>query len=445
LGASVLHCGTFKYRNGATEMKKSLRMMITFLLIEGTGISGNGRSAHVRPPNGIATPVPTASGLAFPDTLGYDIHFTEPQSGELKLIRDSGVRWIRMDVNWQGTERTAGVYDFSPYDRLLSALDQYQLKALLILCYGNPLYDKGAAPTSDAAVQAFARWAAAAVSRFKGRGVVWELWNEPQASGYPSATLSSYTKLGLATGAAIKDSAPNEQFIGPATAGADVGYAVGCLRGGMSRYWTAVSIHPYQATPEAFLKYVFGLKAGVAPLPLYSTEWGYSTAGGPNYDVVPDEETQAKYLAREFLLDTMSGIGLSIWYDWRDDGADPKNKQHHFGVVHQDLSLKPAYTAAKTLTSKLEGYAFSRRLSPARTPSASMDYVLAFEPVSGSAATKYVVWTTTTPHNVSIPAHRGQVFHQTSYMGEGLPDVTAGGKSLDLQLTDAPFYLEPAK
>jgi len=141
----------------------------------------------------------------------------------------------------------------------------------------------------------------------------------------------------------------------------------------------------------------------------------------------------------------MSGIGLSIWYDWRDDGADPNDKQHHFGVVHQDLSLKPAYTAAKTLTSKLAGYSYSKRLSPARTPNAASDYVLAFEPVSGSGGTKYVAWTTTTPHNVSIPTDRGQVFHQTSYMGEALPDVTASTKRFDLQLTDAPIYLEAAK
>jgi polysaccharide biosynthesis protein PslG len=422
-------------------MNKCLAM-VGFLLVLGLGRLGNGHTADVPVPGAASSPVPTSSAKALPETVGYTIHFTDPKPGELELIRDSGVRWVRMDAIWQGGERTAGVYDFSPYDRLLSALDQHQLKAVLILDYGNPLYDKGAAPTSDAAVQAFARWAAAAVSRFKGRGVIWEMWNEPQASGYPTARLNAYIKLALATGAAIKAVAPDEQFIGPTTAGADVGYAVACLRGGMSRYWTAVSIHPYQATPEAFLRYVTGLKAAVAPLPLYSSEWGYSTAGGPNFDVVPEEQTQAKYLAREFLVNAMSGIGLSIWYDWRDDGADPKNKQHHFGVVHQDLSVKPAYTGTKILTSKLSGYSFSNRVSA--SPNAAGDYVLAFQPVSGPGATKYAVWTTGGPHTVSIPAQRGQIFHQTSYLGEALPDLRAT-KKLEVQLTDAPVYLEPAK
>ena len=418
--------------------------MASFLLLLGLGAMGNGDTTDAPVPAGERSPVPPPSATALPDTVGYEIHFTDPQPGELELIRDSGVRWVRMDAIWQGGERTAGVYNFSPYDRLLTALDQHQLKAVLILDYGNPLYDKGAPPSSDVAVQAFAQWAAAAVSRFKGRGVIWEMWNEPPTSGYPAAKLNAYIKLALATGAAIKAVAPDEQFIGPASPGADVGYAVGCLRGGMSRYWTAVSIHPYQATPEAFLHYVSGLKAAVAPLPLYSSEWGYSTAGGPNYDVVPDEATQAKYLAREFLVNAMSGIGLSIWYDWKDDGAGPNNKQHHFGVVHQDLSVKPAYTATKVLTSKFAGYSFSNRVSASRGPNAAGDYVLAFEPVSGPGATKYAVWTTGGPHTVSIPVEQGQTFHETSYMGEVLPDLRATNK-LEVQVTDGPVYLEPAK
>jgi polysaccharide biosynthesis protein PslG len=423
-------------------MNKSLAMA-SFLLVLGFGASVNGNTSDAPVRGAARSAVPAPSATALPETMGYEIHFTDPQPGELDLIRDSGVHWIRMDAIWQGGEQKAGVYNFAGYDRLLSALDQHQLKAVLILDYGNPLYDTNHAPTSDVAVQAFARWAAAAVSHFKGRGVVWELWNEP--TNWPAyKDYKAYSKLGIATGAAIKAVAPDEQFIGPATAGGDVGYAVACLRGGMSRYWTAVSIHPYQATPEAFLRYAAGLKAAVAPLPLYSSEWGYSTAGAPNFDVVPDEATQAKYLAREFLVNAMSGIGLSIWYDWRDDGADPTNKQHHFGVVHRDLSVKPAYTATKVLTSQLAGYSFSKRVSAGRGPNAAGDYVLAFEPVSGAGGTKYAVWTTSGPHTVSIQVDHGQTFHQTSYTGESLPDLSAS-KKLEVQVTDAPVYLEPAK
>jgi polysaccharide biosynthesis protein PslG len=417
-------------------MKRTLAMMIGFALLWGAGTSGNKAAADAPAPGALSTPVPAVPGAAFPDTLGYVIHFTAPQTGEVKLIRDSGVRWVRNDLLWKYTETKPGVYDFSAYDGLLSALDQYQLKAMLILDYGNPLFDSGAPPTSDAAVQAFARWAAGAVSHFKGRGVIWEMWNEPPGFGYKDDKV--YSKLALATGAAIKAVAPEEQFVGPATAGADVGYAALCLAAGMSKYWTAISIHPYTPMPEQVLRFYPALKSRVAPLPLYSSEWGYSTAGD-----VPDDAMQAKYVAREWLVNALSGIGLSIWYDWKDDGPDPKNKQHHFGVVHSDLSLKPAYTAAKTLTSKLAGYGFSKMLSPVHAPYVAADYLLAFDPVSGSGATKYVVWTTAPPHRVSISVPSGR-FHQTSYLGEVLPDLRATNK-LEVQVTDGPVYLEPAK
>ena len=58
------------------------------------------------------------------DGLGVNIHFTEPQPGELEMIRTVGFRWVRMDFTWAATEREAGRYDFAKYDSLLAALEK---------------------------------------------------------------------------------------------------------------------------------------------------------------------------------------------------------------------------------------------------------------------------------------------------------------------------------
>lgn len=426
-------------------MRTMRSLMVCLAFWAPCSVGGGGWSAPIAPLQPaviLGLPVPAASA-AFPDTVGFSIHFTSAPASEWQLIRDSGVRWVRVDLTWRATEHPAGSYNFSAYDGLLASLAANQLRAVLILDYGHPLYDKGAAPTSDAAIAAFTSWAVAAVTHFQGKGVLWELWNEPAGTGYPRS--EAYAKLAIAVGSAIRSAAPQEQFIGPATAGVDTGYAFQVILAGM-KYWTAVSIHPYVIPPEVADKAYPAIKAQIAhvvkakiaptaSLPLYSSEWGYSTVGD-----VADEATQAKYLQRSWLINAANGIGLSIWYDWKDDGADPKNKEHHFGVVHQNLSLKPAYTAAKTLTSKLEGYSFSKRVAS----SSSNDYLLGFDPVSGSGATKYVAWTTGAPHSVSMPAPSGR-FHQTSYLGEALPDLAAGVTGLNVQLTDAPVYLEAAK
>src|SRR6185503_1945463 len=61
------------------------------------------------------------------ESLGVNIHFIDPQPGEVKMIADAGFRWVRMDFIWEVTERQRGQYDFSSYDRLLKQLDDYHI------------------------------------------------------------------------------------------------------------------------------------------------------------------------------------------------------------------------------------------------------------------------------------------------------------------------------
>src|SRR5262245_6780101 len=85
-----------------------------------------------------------------PDSIGVNIHFTDPQSGEMEMIRAAGFKWVRMDFTWSAIEQSRGQYDFAAYDRLLNALDRAQMRALLILDYTNRLYDEDRSPYTDA-------------------------------------------------------------------------------------------------------------------------------------------------------------------------------------------------------------------------------------------------------------------------------------------------------
>ena len=57
------------------------------------------------------------SAPAIPGALGVNIHFTDPEPGELAMLAAAGFRWVRMDFVWQSTETGKGTYDFSAYDR----------------------------------------------------------------------------------------------------------------------------------------------------------------------------------------------------------------------------------------------------------------------------------------------------------------------------------------
>jgi len=312
---------------------------------------------------------------AVPRGLGVNIHFTDPKPGEMEMMAAAGVTIVRMDFTWNSTERVKGEYNFAHYDRLLDALDKHNMRLLAILDYGSPFYDDWNGPRDEATRDAFVAWVKAAVTRFKGRGVLWEMWNEPNLDQFwkPRVNADDYIQLALAVGKAMREIAPNEAYIGPATAGVDFPFLEACFRAGLLEYWDAVTVHPYrQSAPETTVEDYVQLGALIARhkpegkyVPIISGEWGYST-GWARMTL----EQQAKYLARQWLMNLACDVPVSIWYDWHDDGDDPKEPEHHFGTVlhehREDRSPvyepKPSYIAMKTLTEQLSGYTFDKRL-----------------------------------------------------------------------------------
>ena len=388
---------------------------------------------------------PPAGSAPITDGLGVNIHFTDPRPGEMKMIADAGFRWVRMDFKWDLTETAAGKYDFAPYDRLLAALEPYHIRALFILDYNNRLYDNGASPRTEEGRQAFARWAAAAAKHFQGRGIIWEMYNEPNHVFWrPQPNVDDYIKLALAVGKAMREAAPGEILIGPATSGVDFAFLEACFKAGLLEYWSAVSVHPYRQTdPETVAEDYCRLRqliAAYAPLvstasdsdrasfasrrtdslvstasdsdrvkkqiSIISGEWGYSSVWrGMN------EEKQGQMLARQWLTNAANDVQISIWYDWHDDGEDPNDAEDHFGTVSypahavNDASApvyplvydaKPAYLAAQTLTRFFAGYRFVKRLQVG----GATDYVLLFQKEND---TRLAVWTTSPiAHSVVI-------------------------------------------
>ncbi len=382
--------------------------------------------------------------------LGVNIHFTDPKPGELELLAASGVRWVRMDFAWSGTERERGRYDFSAYERLLAALDRHRLRALFILDYGNRLYDGGRSPASPEARAAFARWAAAAVAAFRGRGVLWEFWNEPNHPQFwkPAPAVRDYAALAREAARAIREAAPGELLSGPATSTIDLPFLEECFKAGVLEDWDAVTVHPYrQSGPEtaaseyAALRRLMALHAPRGRgLPVISGEWGYSAAWKKF-----DEAKQGRHLARQWLVNLSNGIPVSIWYDWRDDGTDPAEAEHHFGMVSHAyragedpvFAPKPAYRAAQTLTRTLAEGEFRQRLRLDDPKARVLLFARQGEP-------RWAAWSAAGEgRRIALAAGPGR-FRTVGHTGEDLGVRTAGADGLlNLVLGEAPVYLVP--
>ena len=262
-------------------------------------------------------------GPTVPDGLGVNIHFTNPRPGEMRMLAATGVRWIRMDFAWGATETQKGRYNFAAYLRLITALRRYHIRPMLILDYGNPLYQHGAFPTTPVARAAFSRWAVTAVTTFRGYGIMWEMYNEPNGT-LGHATPAQYARLAVEVGRAIHQADPHALYVGPALALMDRPWLKRILQDGVLKEFDAITVHPYRQTPPETVGADYAqfrqLIARYAPtgkvVPLISGEWGYSTTF-----MNRNANRQGKYLAREFLTNLMCRIPLSIWYDWHNDGT----------------------------------------------------------------------------------------------------------------------------
>ena len=383
-----------------------------------------------------------------PGSIGVNIHFLDPRPGEMQMLASAGVRWVRMDFSWDSTERAAGQYDFSAYDRLVSTLASYKISPYFILDYTNKLYDNGLSPSTEEGRQAFAKWASAAVVHFRGRGIIWEMYNEPNIRFWrPKPNAHDYILLALEVGEAIRAVAPQEAYVGPATSLVDFSFLAACFKAGLLNYWSGVSVHPYrQRDPESVAEEFHTLQHVIAaffpsgkPVPVIAGEWGYSSTWKWKG---MDEAKQGKLLPREYLSNLALGVPLTIWYDWHDDSADAKDPESHFGIVHfpyaadarSVYSPKPAYLALKTLTGILDGYRFSRRLPVGGAD----DYVLQF---SKGTEVRIAAWTTSSStRTLTIPDLEGQ-FSITDHLGQSLKHVNAEKGKFEITLTDALQYV----
>ncbi len=384
--------------------------------------------------------MPTSSFL---QGNGVNIHFRDAQPGEVKMIANAGFRWVRTDFVWAATEKQRGVYDFSAYDRLMRELEPNRIKALFILDYGNPLYTEDKAVRTEAARQAFAGWAVAAAKHFAGRGIIWEIFNEPNNEMFwpPKPNVDEYVALALTVGRAFHAELPEEKLIGPGTS-IDFQFLESCFKAGLLDYWSAVSVHPYRkddpetaAADYCHLRKLLKTYSKGKDVPVISSEWGYSAAWR-----AMDEEKQAQMLSRELLTNAANGIPISIWYDWRNDGDAAKEAEQNFGLVRHDyrannegVEAKPAYNAAKAVNDFLGNAAFEKRLPT----ESSDDYVLVF---SRAGSQHIVAWTVAADHLIRIPGQQGQ-FNATTCAGEKASSLRSSSDGLEVKLSRCPIYL----
>ncbi|MBN2312629.1 MAG: cellulase family glycosylhydrolase [Sedimentisphaerales bacterium] len=377
-----------------------------------------------------------------PNGFGVNIHFTD-EPRDLDMIAAGGFNFIRMDLVWSKVEKVKGVYDFetSGYDALTKGCVRRGIQILYILDYSNELYESDRSIRTEAGRKAFAAFAGSAAKRYAGKGILWEIWNEPNLKHFwsPQPSAEDYCKLIEGTVGRIRQADPTGQVVAGATSQIPLDWLEECFKRGMLKWIDILSVHPYRSqAPETviadYAKLRELIKRYLPPekdMPIISGEWGYSNL---NWDKSRlSEQEQAQYLARMFLINHYQGIPISIWYDWKNDGTDPNEREHQFGTVRHDLKPKPAYQAAKVLSSTLAGYSIKQKLDLGDEDD------FAFRLTKGQCEA-IVFWTLGSRHEVTLPLEPTEVT-LVNMNGE---KVTINWKTgnLKLRAEQSPQYLQ---
>jgi hypothetical protein len=307
-------------------------------------------------------------GGTLPGSWGVNVH--TPFNGNAMV--SIGAQWVRLSLRWANIEKGAvGQYDWSATERLLSHyLDDNHLHVVCILAIDqvNPLYVDSVADKFRVS-RAIADWMAATARHFKGRGIVWEIGNEPEA--FPMGNYwndpVTYTKMARLSAEAIKRADPDSKTAALSLAWMDRAFAssaldAGLLDDGNVDYLSFHGYHRSSIAPESGLaedvawlrsKALSATPKGVQPPEVIDTETGYALAPFESPKdihnwriIVYSEEAQAAYLARHFIEEISLGIPISIWYK---DMYGESGYSLYYADASSPLGLRPMGRAFRTL------------------------------------------------------------------------------------------------
>ncbi len=325
--------------------------------------------------------------------LGVNAELTQYNSEELAAELDrmeaAHMHWVRQFVRWDEIEASEGEYDWSAWDRIVTAFTGRDLELVAVLINSptwantTPPRIQGGEPTdtTDLSVSAppddpaaFAAFAAAYAERYGQTIDVYQVWDEPNltaAWGGLEPRAADYAALLQAAYAAIHGADAGATVIAAALAPttenttlniSDVSYLADLYRLGAADFMDAVAAKPYGfdlplddytvdpnvlnfsrivALREIMLEYGDGQKA------LWASAWGWNSlpadwSGAPSIwgSVAADRQVAYTVGALERAEREWPWIGGMIVQQWQPD-VPHDDPQWGFALVDQQGAATP--------------------------------------------------------------------------------------------------------
>lgn len=369
--------------------------------------------------------------------------------GWAEAMRRAGIRWLRTDVSWQEIQGfRGGPVNWSRLDSIVGTAKDHDIEVLPIIDY-TPYFaaqklesvregDPSRYPPCEEDWRAFVRML---VERYQDKVRCWEVWNEAN-TGFWLGTPAQYAALLRQAYEEIKAADPGATVSIAGTAGVALDWIRDVVSAGAGPYMDVVSLHPYMqpAPPEYLLPGLLRARTftetelppradGKSGRELWITEMGYHTLG--NERAIPERD-QAWFLTRAMVQAMAAGVRRFFWYEFADGGVSPYDQEANFGIVHKDLTPKPAYVAYATMERMLGNGRYSKSLA------FDQRWLRAYS-FDTPAGNVVVAWSVSRSETVSWPA-AGPVTI-TDIMGRKQRLEPHGG-SVELTITESPVYIQ---
>ncbi|NTV22224.1 MAG: glycoside hydrolase family 5 protein [Candidatus Yonathbacteria bacterium] len=307
------------------------------------------------------------------------------------LLKGLGTTWVRWDIQWGKIQpKDSSTYDWASADRVVETAKRYGMKSVVILTYApdwaaHPSCDKKIGKCPPAESSQFATFAAEVTKRYKGSIAVWEIWNEPNYTGFwsPHPDVVAYGKLLRDTNDAIKEIDPNAFVLAGGLASVaddkfgDISpytFIVSIYAQKLKNSFDGLSLHPYtypflpsyNATWNQW-EQILDIreemeKNGDSEKKIWITEYGAPT-DGPGIERIEDGGWLFHY-GSDFMSETAQKImllqalgyhaaykewmGPFFWFTLKDSG-NGSSTESFFGLLRSDDTKKVAYDFYATI------------------------------------------------------------------------------------------------
>ena len=205
----------------------------------------------------------------------------------------------------------------------------------------------------------WAEFVTALVTRYRGKISSYELWNEPNGSGFWTGTPKQMVELAARAYPIIKSIDPSAIVTTPAVSSS--GWPLShdawldqYLAAGGGKFADVIAWHGYAGRndrpalpPEGLSEQIKALrnvlaKHGLSQLPIWNTEGGWGKDAQ-----LPDQNAQAAFVTKWFLINFTNGIARAYWYQWDNP---------EWGTLWREGSgMTPAGKAAEQVVDWLDG------------------------------------------------------------------------------------------